>query len=160
SGFTERRLHPILRRVCPHWGVDYAAPAGTPVMAACSGRVTFAGWSGGFGRTIALSHGADMLTQYGHLSGFARGLRVGTFVSQGEIIGYIGSTGLATGPHLDFRLRKDGRYVDPTKLVDHEPSRVLAGSDRDRFEVVKDAWSEQMRRVSPGSKTTIEDGRG
>lgn len=112
SYFTARRFHPILRIYRPHYGIDYAAPAGTPVSALGDGIVTFAGWKGGFGKFVEIRHGRGYKTTYGHLSRFAEGIRAGKRVKRGEVIGYVGSTGLATGPHLDFRFYVDGRPVD------------------------------------------------
>lgn len=114
SHFTHNRYHPILKVSRPHLGVDYAAPAGTPVSASGDGTVTFAGWKGGFGNYIEISHtGGKIVTCYGHLKGYAKGIRKGSRVKQGQLIGYVGSTGLSTGPHLDYRVRVNGQYVNP-----------------------------------------------
>ena len=113
SGFTLRRFHPILKRYRAHPGIDYAAPSGTPVQAAGNGVVTFAGWKRGFGKTVELKHGKVYATSYAHLSRIGAGVRRGARVSQGEVIGYVGSTGLSTAPHLDYRFAKNGRYVNP-----------------------------------------------
>ncbi len=118
SHFTNSRYHPILKIYRPHHGVDYAAPSGTPVSASGDGTVIFAGWKGGYGNYIEISHtGGKIVTCYGHLKGFARGIRKGTRVSQGQLIGYVGSTGLSTGPHLDYRVRVNGNYVNPLKYA-------------------------------------------
>lgn len=137
SGFGMRR-HPILRRVRPHNGVDYVAPVGTPVQASGDGVVTFAGRNGGYGLLVRLKHGKRYVTSYAHLSRIAPGIRPGTRVSQGRVIGYVGSTGLSTGPHLDYRFMVDGRYVDPRSAVlpaadPLDPSRMPA------FEWTRDA---------------------
>lgn len=116
SGFTHARFHPILEIYRPHLGVDYAAPAGTPVRAVADGRVIFAGWNGGFGDQVKIQHGHSYVSMYGHLSRFGSGIRPGATVRQGEVIGYVGATGLATGPHLDFRLMKGGQFVNPLKV--------------------------------------------
>ena len=116
SRFSYRRFHPILRIYRPHLGIDYAAPTGTPVWALGDGKIIFKGRKGGFGNFIAIAHGRHYKTTYGHLSRFASGLKVGDRVKQGEIIGYVGATGLATGPHLDFRFYKDGRPVNFLKI--------------------------------------------
>lgn len=113
SRFTHNRYHPILRIVRPHLGVDYAAPQGTPIWAVADGTVVFAGWKGGYGKFIEIRHASGYSTTYGHLSGFAKGIKVGARVKQKQIIGYVGSTGLATGPHLDFRMKKNGKFVNP-----------------------------------------------
>ncbi|SFM69330.1 peptidoglycan DD-metalloendopeptidase family protein [Thermodesulforhabdus norvegica] len=112
SYFTARRFHPILKIYRPHYGIDYAAPAGTPVSALGDGVVTFAGWKGGYGKYVEIRHGHGYKTTYGHLSRFARGIRAGKKVKRGELIGYVGSTGLATGPHLDFRFYVNGKPVN------------------------------------------------
>ncbi len=115
SKFSRARKHPILGGVLPHYGVDYAAPAGTPVWAVADGVVVSSGWGGGFGKQIVLRHPNGYTTYYGHLSGFAPGIRKGVRVKQKQVIGYVGSTGLSTGPHLDYRMAKDGRFKNPLK---------------------------------------------
>jgi len=117
STFSPKRLHPILKIWRAHPGVDYAAPTGTPVKAVGSGTVTFKGWGEGAGNYIALRHNNNYETMYLHLSGFARGLEKGKKVQQGEVIGFVGSTGYSTGPHLDFRMKKDGQYINPLNMV-------------------------------------------
>jgi murein DD-endopeptidase MepM/ murein hydrolase activator NlpD len=114
SRFSRRRLHPILKVRRPHLGIDYAAPQGTPVMAASDGVVIAAGWSGGYGRTVRLRHANGYQTLYGHLSRIS--VRRGQRVSQGEKIGTVGRTGVATGPHLDYRMSLNGKYVDPLRI--------------------------------------------
>lgn len=116
SGFSKRRLHPILKIYRPHPGVDYAAPIGTPVVALGDGRVIFKGWKNGYGRFVAIRHNNRYTTTYGHLSRYASKVRVGSSVEQGQVIGYVGASGLATGPHLDFRMKKNGRFVNPLKV--------------------------------------------
>lgn len=111
--FTNRRYHPILRIYRPHHGIDYAAPRGTPVAAVADGRVTFAGWRGGFGNAVEIRHDSVYVTLYGHLSRIAAVARhVGARIHQGEIIGRVGSTGLSTGPHLHFQITKNGKYMN------------------------------------------------
>lgn len=116
SYFSNRRFHPILKIYRPHHGVDYAAPTGTPVVAIGDGRVTSAGWNGGFGNYIEIRHNNIYTSCYGHLSKYGRGVRGGVRVKQGQVIGYVGSTGLSTGPHLDFRVKKYGSYVNPLTI--------------------------------------------
>ena len=113
SGFSFARLHPILNRMRAHKGVDYAASTGTPIKAAGDGKVGFGGVQGGYGNVVILEHGAGITTLYGHLSRFAKGVRTGTRVRQGDIIGYVGSTGSATGPHLHYEYRVKGVHKDP-----------------------------------------------
>ncbi len=112
SGFSRSRLHPILRIYRPHLGIDYAAPTGTPVWTVAEGTVTFVGWNGGFGRSIRIKHAQGITTSYGHLSRYAKGIKKGVTVKQGQTIAYVGSTGLSTGPHLDFRITQNDTYVD------------------------------------------------
>jgi murein DD-endopeptidase MepM/ murein hydrolase activator NlpD len=116
SGYSRRRLHPILKIYCPHQGIDYAAPVGTPVAAVGHGRVIFKGWKNGYGRYIAIRHNNRYTTTYGHLSRYAAKVKVGSIVEQGEVIGYVGASGLASGPHLDFRMKKNGSFVNPLKM--------------------------------------------
>ncbi len=116
SYFSHRRLHPILKVYRPHYGVDYAAPTGTPVSAAGDGVVIFCGWKGGYGKLIRIRHPNSFMTEYGHLSRFAKGMRKGKRVKQEQVIGYVGSTGLSTGPHLQYGMKRYGRYVNPLKV--------------------------------------------
>jgi len=115
SGFSKRRLHPILKIYRPHPGIDYAAPTGTPVQTVGDGRVISKGWKKGYGRLIVIRHNSRYTTSYGHLYRYASKIKVGSNVKQGQVIGYVGASGLATGPHLDFRMKKDGRFVNPLK---------------------------------------------
>jgi murein DD-endopeptidase MepM/ murein hydrolase activator NlpD len=117
SGYSRSRLHPILGERRPHLGIDYAAPAGTPVWAIADGTVSVAGWNGGYGKQVVLKHVKGYQSMYGHLHRLAPGIQKGRNVRQKQIIGYVGSTGLATGPHLDFRLSKNGAYRNPLKEI-------------------------------------------
>jgi murein DD-endopeptidase MepM/ murein hydrolase activator NlpD len=123
SRFNPNRKHPVLNRIRAHRGVDYAAPTGTPVRAAGDGRIRFRGVKGGYGNVIELSHANGVMTVYGHMSRFAKQLRAGQRVTQGQVIGYVGQSGLATGPHLHYEYRAHGIYKDPqkVKLPDAEP---------------------------------------
>lgn len=116
SKFSNSRLHPVLRIRRPHHGVDYAAPKGTPVHAVGSGIVTDARYAGGAGRMIKIKHNATYSTAYLHLSAYGPGIKSGSRVSQGQVIGYVGSSGLSTGPHLDFRFYEKGKPIDPLKV--------------------------------------------
>lgn len=116
SGFSYRRKHPVTGVVKPHTGVDYAAPKGTPVMSIGDGKVLSKGWAGGGGNTVKIRHNSVYTTAYLHLSKYAAGLKVGQYVSQGEVIGYVGATGTATGPHLDFRVWKNGTPINPLTM--------------------------------------------
>jgi murein DD-endopeptidase MepM/ murein hydrolase activator NlpD len=116
SYFTKNRYHPILKIWRPHHGLDYSAPTGTPVSSIGDGVVTFRGWRGGYGNLVEIRHKNNFRTRYGHLSSFAKGLTGSKHVKMGEIIGYVGSTGLSTGPHLHFELYKDGAPINPTTV--------------------------------------------
>jgi murein DD-endopeptidase MepM/ murein hydrolase activator NlpD len=126
SAFNPHRQHPILNLIRGHMGTDYAAPTGTPVHAAGDGHVSFAGQRGGYGNAIVLSHGGNVSTLYGHMSRFARNVHVGTRVQQGEVIGYVGMTGLATGPHLHYEYLTGGVHRNPqtVQLPGAEPLRA------------------------------------
>ena len=117
SGYNLRRLHPIFKEVRPHPAIDYAAPAGTPVKAIGSGVISFVGWGKGAGKHIVIKHPNDYESIYMHLSGYAKGITKGTRVQQGQVIGYVGSTGYATGPHLDFRIKHKGQYINPATVT-------------------------------------------
>jgi murein DD-endopeptidase MepM/ murein hydrolase activator NlpD len=121
SGFSRRRLHPVHRIYRAHLGVDYAAATGTPVVAVADGVVLSAGWAGGGGRQVRIRHAAGLESFYLHLSAFARGIRPGARVEQGQLIGRVGASGTATGPHLDYRLRKNGVFVDPRREHARQP---------------------------------------
>lgn len=116
SYFSYRRFHPILRYVRPHLAIDYAAPEGTPIVSIGEGTVSFCGWEGGSGRLVIVRHNNVYSSYYGHLSRYGKGIRTGARVKQGQVIGYVGSTGLATGPHLDFRIKKYGQFVNFLKI--------------------------------------------
>lgn len=116
SVFSSARLHPILNRIRAHQGTDYAAPIGTPVHAAGAGHISFRGWAGGYGNEVQIDHGGGIVTLYGHLSRFAPQTRAGAHVAQGDTIAFVGMTGLATGPHLHYEYRINGRFQDPQKV--------------------------------------------
>lgn len=138
SKFSKARLHPVYKVYRPHHGIDYAAPAGTPVHAVADGTVTFRGWDkGGGGNTLKIKHAGNMETGYLHLKSFAKGIKVGSRVSQGQLIGYVGSTGASTGPHLDFRIKKNGTPIDPLKMV-QEPAEPISSANKAAFEALRD----------------------
>jgi murein DD-endopeptidase MepM/ murein hydrolase activator NlpD len=130
SRFSYRRFHPILKKVRPHLGIDYAAPRGTPVSAAADGVVILAGWSGGYGKTVRIRHANGFQTLYGHLSKIF--VRRGQRVSQGTRIGAVGSTGLSTGPHLDYRMTRNGVFVNPLR-VQSPPAEPLSPEELEVF---------------------------
>ena len=137
SRFSRSRLHPVHRVYRPHLGVDYAAPTGTPVHAVADGVVTFKGWGGGGGNTLKIKHAGNLVTGYLHLSKFAKGISQGSRVSQGQVIGYVGSTGTSTGPHLDYRIWKNGTNIDPLK-VPQEPAEPIKKENMTAFEQIRD----------------------
>ncbi|MBW6501474.1 MAG: M23 family metallopeptidase [Bacteroidales bacterium] len=136
SRFSSSRLHPILRIRRPHFGVDYAAPIGTPVVSIGDGRVISATNEGANGRMVRIRHNSVYSTAYLHLSRFAPGITAGKFVRQGEVIGYVGNSGLSTGPHLDFRFFKNGSPVDPLR-VEAPPVEPVSEENLERFEKAK-----------------------
>lgn len=132
SGFSSNRFHPVLKKRMPHYGVDYGAPTGTPVRVTADGTVTLAGRNGGGGNMVTVRHTNGYETNYLHLSKFAGGIRRGVRVSQGQVIGYVGSTGLSSGPHLDYRVQLNGRWINPL-LISSPPVKALAGERLQRF---------------------------
>ena len=132
SRFSSGRKHPILNKIRAHKGVDYAAPRGTPIKATGDGKVLLAGRRGGYGNTVIIQHGNTYRTLYGHMQGFAKGVKTGGSVKQGQVIGYIGTTGLSTGPHLHYEFQVNGVHVDPLgqKLPMADP---IAKAERTRF---------------------------
>jgi murein DD-endopeptidase MepM/ murein hydrolase activator NlpD len=142
SSFSSRRFHPVLKRYQPHYGVDYGAPTGTPVQVTANGVVTSAGWNGGGGKTVKVRHPNGYLTAYLHLSRFANGITSGKRVTQGQVIGYVGSTGLATASHLDYRIQHDGKWINPQSLksapAEPIPQALVSEfvTERDRFRVL------------------------
>jgi murein DD-endopeptidase MepM/ murein hydrolase activator NlpD len=117
SRYTQSRLHPVLKIYRPHLGVDYAAAVGTPVVAAGDGIIKVMDWVNGFGNYIEIEHECGLVTGYGHLNEFAKGIAKGRRVRQGQVIGYVGQTGVASGPHLDYRVKRDGHYINPLKMT-------------------------------------------
>lgn len=137
SGFSHRRFHPVLKRYMPHLGIDYAAAPGTPVVTIGEGTVVFAGWKRGFGKIVEVKHPRSYLTTYGHLARFSQGIRTGTRVEQGQVIGYVGSTGLATGPHLDFRMKHGATYVNPLRIEIPSADPVPPNEERTFFHLAR-----------------------
>lgn len=162
SRFSKSRFHPVLKVRRPHWGVDYGAPTGTPVRATAGGTVSFAGRKGGAGNMVELRHVAGYRSAYLHLSRFAKGMRAGRRVAQGEVIGYVGSTGLATAPHLDYRVKKNGRWIDPLSLQ-RTPSEPIPAARRPLFQARRDALRRQLETGSgsgSGEGKASVSGRG
>lgn len=147
SGFNRARFHPVLQIYRRHAGIDYAASPGTPVQAAGEGTVLRAGWSGGYGNLVEIRHRNGVTTRYGHLRGFAPGIRSGTRVSQGDVIGFVGSTGLSTGPHLHYEFLVNGRQQDPRALRDADGPPIPEG-DRSAFDQVRIRYAGMLARAS------------
>jgi murein DD-endopeptidase MepM/ murein hydrolase activator NlpD len=145
SRFNPRRKHPVLGTVRAHKGVDYAAVTGTPIMAAGDGRVAFAGWQNGYGRTIVIDHGRGYTTLYGHMSRLGK-FKVGQRVQQGSTIGYVGATGLASGPHLHYEFRVNGAHRDPLTVTMPKPD-PLTGAELARFRAATAPAMAQLKRV-------------
>ena len=144
SGFGVRR-HPLLGYMKMHTGVDWAAPNGTPIYASGNGTVEKAGWESGYGKYVRLRHTNGYETAYGHMSAFARGIKVGVRVRQGQLIGYVGSTGLSTGPHVHYEIVVNGRFVDPMRIK-LPRGRVLDGTVLGNFERERDRVDGMMNR--------------
>lgn len=153
SGFSRGRFHPILHVMRAHVGIDYAASAGTPVRAVADGVIRTAGRSGGYGNVIEISHGRGNSTRYGHLRGFAKGIRSGVSVKQGQVIGYVGSTGLATGPHLHYEFRVNGCPVNPAGIRSIQPEGVASGPES-RFRGVVNARIAALEKA--GAEKLVE----
>lgn len=146
SNYSAARNHPILKVVRPHHGIDYAARIGTPLWAVADGTVISRGVNGGFGKLIKVRHANGYVSYYAHLSDFSPGLKVGQKVKQKQVIGFVGQTGLATGPHVCFRVTKYGKYVDPATLNHSKPvHRSVADASWAEFEIVRDQLLANMR---------------
>jgi len=153
SRFSTRRKHPVLGYTRAHRGVDYASPRGTPIHALGNGKIVFRGWKGGYGRFILIRHNTRIhATAYGHMRSFARGLKVGSRVKQGQIIGYVGMSGLATGPHLHFEFRVRGRAVNPLTIKLKHPSKPVARSQMARFKQQTTPLMQQLQQSSTVQK--------
>jgi murein DD-endopeptidase MepM/ murein hydrolase activator NlpD len=156
SRFSNSRMHPVLRIRRPHHGIDYAAPRGTPVHSIGDGTVIAKGYQRrGGGKYLKIKHNSVYKTTYMHLSGFAKGMATGVRVKQGQLIGYVGSTGLATGPHLDFRVFKNGTPVDPLK-VKAPPVEPVKKENLARYNVVKDSLMNELHKIKWNSLTVTQ----
>lgn len=136
SKFSHARFHPVLKKYRPHHGIDYAAPVGTPVRAVADGTVTKKSYDKAAGNMLKIKHPGNLSSGYLHLRGFAKGIKVGARVSQGQVIGYVGSTGRSTGPHLDFRLWKGATPINPLK-VPQKPTEPISKENQERFDKVR-----------------------
>ena len=146
SNFTPKRYHPILHRYRAHLGIDYAAPKGTKIYAAGSGKVTFVGRRNGYGNTVEISHGSNISTLYAHLNGFAKGIKKGVTVKQKQLIAYVGNTGLATGPHLHFGVYRNKVAVNPNSIVKVEKEQIVTKEQAKFKQLVKDT-NENIRKI-------------
>jgi murein DD-endopeptidase MepM/ murein hydrolase activator NlpD len=147
SRFSKRRYHPILHHYMPHLGIDYAAPKGTPVQSAGNGTVIKASKTRGNGNYIKIRHNSNYISYYLHLSKFAKGIKYGTKVTQGQVIGYVGSTGYSTGPHLDYRIKKNGHFVNPRELK-LPPAKPVADSIMQKFALLKDKYLTELNTIA------------
>jgi murein DD-endopeptidase MepM/ murein hydrolase activator NlpD len=158
SGFNRNRRHPIMGGVHPHLGIDYAAPIGTPVWSVADGVVVLAGWVEGFGKQVVLRHPNGYMSYYSHLSKYGPGIKVGKRVEQKQIIGYVGSTGFSTGPHLDYRLSKNSQFINPQKET-FPTGKPIGQKEMEAFRKKRDevtAWLEE----EPPFRRKLEEGRG
>ena len=146
SYFTKKRFHPILKRYRAHEGIDYAAPIGTPVSAVGDGTVTKSQYSGGYGNLVIIKHPNGYETYYGHLSKYGKGVKKGVRVKQGQVIGYVGSTGLSTGPHLDFRIKKNGSFFNYLTMK-MPPTYTLTGKDKEDFDLYKQELINKLGQI-------------
>ena len=153
SKFSNSRMHPVLKRRRAHHGVDYAAPKGTPVYAIGSGKVIKKAYQAyGAGYYLKIRHNATYTTSYMHLSGYAKGLKEGDYVKQKQVIGYVGSTGISTGPHLDFRVYENGKPINPL-TIKSQPKMPISNENKEAFAVVRDSLVKRLESIAV--KTTI-----
>lgn len=159
SRYNPRRFHPVLKQVRPHLGTDYAAPRGTPIMSTADGTVIAASYTRGNGNYVKVRHNSTYTTQYLHMTRIAKGIRRGKVVKQGEVIGYVGSTGLATGPHVCYRFWKNGKQVDPYQQ-DLPAAEPIAEEWQEEFYAIRDSLLpllQQMPLKEEGSDTPVEE---
>jgi murein DD-endopeptidase MepM/ murein hydrolase activator NlpD len=157
SGYTSRRLHPVLLDWRTHPAIDYAAPVGTPVKCVGKGVVIYTGYDKASGNIVKISHMNKYETSYLHLSAFAKGLRKGSAVAQGQVIGFVGQTGYATGPHLDFRMKKNGGYVNPLKEISPR-SNPVNSAEKTHFAAIQETcrdFLEERRKLAEYSRLLI-----
>ncbi len=158
SRFSYGRLHPILKIRRPHLGIDYAAPTGTPVQAVADGTVKFAGKKGGFGNFVELKHANGYTTMYGHLKSYGKGVKTGAKVKQGQTVGYVGSTGLSTGPHLDFRIKEKNQFVDFLKMKNRNSAvRDVPKDKREEFEELKVLYLKELDAAKKSSQAAAPE---
>ena len=159
SRFTHRRYHPILKRYRAHLGIDYAARSGSRIVASSTGKVVYKGWKGGYGRTIEIQHSNGLKTLYAHMRGYAKGIHLGSYVKQGRTIGYVGTSGRSTGPHLHFGLYKNGRAINPARYVRKQTAKVvrLRGKSYKKLRKLVLHYRPQFRELMHRSKSIIKE---
>ncbi|MDR2081193.1 MAG: peptidoglycan DD-metalloendopeptidase family protein [Campylobacteraceae bacterium] len=157
SPFTLKRWHPILQKYRAHYGIDYAAPIGTQVKAAGDGKVTFAGPQNGYGKTVKIAHEGGYSTLYAHLNGFAKSLKSGKYVKKGELIAYVGNTGVSTGPHLHFGLYKNNQPINPASVIKVAKS-ALSGKEKTEFNKYAETMKEKIAEVQARGSLPNMDG--
>jgi murein DD-endopeptidase MepM/ murein hydrolase activator NlpD len=157
SRYTPRRFHPVQKRWKAHLGTDYAAPTGTPIQTVGDGVVVEAGYNSGNGNYVKVKHNGTYTTQYLHMSRIAKGMRKGAHVKQGQTIGFVGSTGLATGPHLCFRFWKNGKQVDALK-VEIPPSEPIESEHLDTFNQVKERYAQRLATIELAEPMELQAG--
>jgi murein DD-endopeptidase MepM/ murein hydrolase activator NlpD len=152
--FTQKRWHPVLKRYRAHLGIDYAAPSGRPIVAAANGKVTFKGIKGGYGQTIEISHDGNYKSLYAHMRGFAN-VKTGQLVKQGTVIGYVGSTGLSTGPHLHFGLYQNGQAINPASIIEVTTNQ-LEGKEKQQFLTYAKSLSKDLVQTIHNKPTPLK----
>ncbi len=158
SRFSKSRMHPVFRVRRPHLGIDYGAPTGTPVETVADGIVRFKGRKGGFGNYLEVAHPNNYISCYGHLSRYAKNIKIGAKVKQGQTIAYVGATGVATGPHLDFRIREGKKYFDFLKTKNRSSaSREIPDNKRVEFNKIKDGYLKLLQEKSSGPAPVNEE---
>ncbi|MFV0480492.1 MAG: peptidoglycan DD-metalloendopeptidase family protein [Campylobacteraceae bacterium] len=156
SPFTLKRWHPVLKKYRAHLGIDYAAPKGTPVKAAGNGKVTFVGVKNGYGNTVTISHANGYMTLYAHLNGFKKGLKAGQSVNKGELIAYVGSTGVSTGPHIHLGLYKNNQAINPNSVIQVTKS-ALAGKEKKAFLEYAKEMKDNLANIYENANTPIKE---
>ncbi len=155
SHFNPGRMHPILKIRRPHLGTDFAAPIGTPVQTVADGTVKFAGWKGGFGNFVEIRHANNFTTMYGHLKSFGKGVKVGAKLKQGDTVGYVGSTGLSTGPHLDFRIKEKEKFLDFLKMKNRNSAvRDVPAEKREEFNELVQLYLKELNAAKQADTQT------
>ncbi|AFL68945.1 peptidoglycan DD-metalloendopeptidase family protein [Sulfurospirillum barnesii] len=156
SVFTQKRWHPVLKKYRAHLGIDYAAPTGTPVRSAGNGKVIFVGTKGGYGKTIEVAHDSSYKTLYAHLNGFAKGVRGGQGIKQGQVIGYVGNTGMSTGPHLHFGLYRSNVAINPASVVKMAKS-ALGGKELKEFMRYSEDLKQQVQVALQNNELPLKE---